>query len=196
MEQHIHNLDVINWLMQSYPVEANGMGGREVRIGQDNGQIYDHHFIEFTYGNGSKMYSQCRHIPNCWNNVSEHAHGTQGSVDISGAKIYDPKGNLVWKSDGSRGGHQQEHHDLFAALRRGERPNEGDYGALSTMTAVFGRMATYSGQEIRWDEALNSDISLGDVDNYHSFDDVAPVQPDAEGRYPVAVPGDSKTKII
>ena len=76
-EQHIHNLDVINWLMDGYPVKAQGQGGRQVRTGIDNGEIYDHHMIEFTYANGSKMLSQCRHIRNTWGSVSEHAHGTQ-----------------------------------------------------------------------------------------------------------------------
>jgi myo-inositol 2-dehydrogenase / D-chiro-inositol 1-dehydrogenase len=191
-EQHIHNLDVINWLMNDYPVEANGMGGRQVRTGKEYGEIYDHHFVEFTYGNGSKMFSQCRHIPNCWNSVSEHAHGTKGSADISGGKIYDSKGELIWKTDGKRDGHQEEHHDLFAALRRGEIPNEGEYGAKSTMTAILGRMATYSGQKISWDEAINSSLSLADIDNYHSMDQLPPVTPNDDGYYPIPMPGETK----
>src|SRR4029079_1470665 len=65
VEQHIHNLDVINWLMDGYPVSANGMGGRQVRTGKDHGEIFDHHFVEYTYANGMKLYSQCRHIPGC-----------------------------------------------------------------------------------------------------------------------------------
>jgi hypothetical protein len=88
VEQHIHNLDVGNWLLKDHPAECNGMGGRQVRTGKEYGEIYDHHFCEFTYGNGVKMFSQCRHIRNCWNSVAEHAHGTKGSADISGAKIY------------------------------------------------------------------------------------------------------------
>ncbi|MFM8571348.1 MAG: Gfo/Idh/MocA family protein, partial [Pirellula sp.] len=86
-EQHIHNLDVINWLMDDHPAEAQGQGGRQVRTGEENGQIYDHHFVEFTYPNGTKLLSQCRHIPGCWNSVSEFAHGTNGWADISGGKI-------------------------------------------------------------------------------------------------------------
>lgn len=191
VEQHIHNLDVINWLKNGYPVEANGMGGCEVRKGKDYGQTFDHHMIEFTYADGSKMLSQCRHIPGCWNAVSEHAHGSQGTADISGAKIYDLSGKMTFSSSGGNG-HQEEHHDLFAALRRGERPNEGDYGALSTMTAIFGRMATYSGQKLSWDAALNSNISLADVDKMLTFDDKAPVQPEADGWYAHPVPGVTK----
>jgi myo-inositol 2-dehydrogenase/D-chiro-inositol 1-dehydrogenase len=192
VEQHIHNLDVINWLMNGYPVEANGMGGRQVRTGKEYGEIYDHHFVEFTYADGSKMYSQCRHIPNTWNNVSEHAHGTEGTADISGGKIYDSKGKLVWQTKGSRGGHQQEHHDLFAALRRGDVPNEGEYGALSSMTAILGRMATYSGQVIRWEDAIKSELKLADIDKFHSFEDEPPVLPNSDGWYAVAMPGQTK----
>jgi myo-inositol 2-dehydrogenase/D-chiro-inositol 1-dehydrogenase len=194
-EQHIHNLDVINWLKKGFPVEANGMGGREVRKGVDHGHIYDHHFIEYTYEDGSKMFSQCRHIGGCWNSVSEHAHGSGGHVDIGGAKIYDPKGDIIWTGKGlGRGGHQQEHHDMFADLRAGRIPNEGEYGAKSTMTAILGRLCSYSGQKITWEQAINSNISLADVDNYHSMDDKAPIVPDANGAYEVPVPG--KTKVI
>ena len=92
VEQHIHNLDVINWLMDDYPVTAQGQGGRLVRTGVDNGQIYDHHLIEFTYANGHKMYSHCRHMPQCWNSVSEHVHGTNGYCNISGGRIFDKAG--------------------------------------------------------------------------------------------------------
>ena len=191
-EQHIHNLDVSNWLAQGYPVECNGMGGREVRNGIDHGQIYDHHFCEYTYANGVKMISQCRHIKNCWNNVSEHAHGTKGYADLSG-KIYNSSDELVWEyGKGGAGGHQEEHYDLFAALRRGETPNEGEYGAKSTMTAILGRMSTYSGKVVKWDDAINSKNALADFDGFQSMDDKAPVQPDENGIYPTPVPGQSK----
>ena len=188
-EQHIHNLDVSNWLVDSYPVDCNGMGGREVRTGKDHGQIFDHHFCEYTYSNGVKMFSQCRHIAGSWKNISEHAHGTKGYADLSG-KIYKPNGELVWSyGRGGGGGHQEEHYDLFAALRRGELPTEGDYGAKSTMTSILGRMATYSGQVVKWEDAINSDIALADFDSLTSFEDTAPVQPDPDGKYPVPVPG-------
>jgi predicted dehydrogenase len=195
VEQHIHNLDVINWLKNGYPVEAQGQGGRQVRTGKEFGEIYDHHFVEFTYADGSKCFSQCRHIPNTFSPVSEHAHGTQGSCNIGAGTIYDLQGNATWNyGRGGGGGHQQEHHDLFAVLRKGERPNEAEYGALSSMTAIFGRMATYSGQKISWDEALNSELVISPVDNFTSFDDMPPVLPNADGFYPVPTPG--VTKVI
>ncbi|MGI9517909.1 MAG: gfo/Idh/MocA family oxidoreductase, partial [Pirellulaceae bacterium] len=196
-EQHIHNLDVCNWVMDGYPATANGQGGREVRDAPEFGQIFDHHFVEFTYDNGAKMYSQCRHIRNCWRSVSEHAHGSEGTCDISGARILDSAGELAWEfGAGGRDGHQQEHHDLFADLASGRLPNEGDYGALSTMTSIMGRMATYSGKEITWEQALNSDLKLADVDAMTSFDDEAPLEPNMEGLYDVPVPGVSWDDVL
>jgi predicted dehydrogenase len=192
-EQHIHNLDVGNWVKHDYPVRANAQGGREVRKGKDHGQIFDHHFVEFTYGDGSKMFSQCRHIQNCWNNVSEHAHGTNGSCNISGARIYDATDHETWNfGQGGGGGHQEEHHDLFAALRRGEVPNEGEYGAMSTMTSVLGRLASYSGKMITMEDAMASQLIESPVDQFTSFDQTPPVVPDEHGNYPVPVPGQTE----
>ena len=190
VEQHIHNLDVINWLKDGYPVKGQGQGGRQVRTGIDNGEIYDHHMIEFTYADGSKMLSQCRHQRNTWGSVSEHVHGTKGTCNIGGAKINDADGKQIWAygRDGG-GGHQQEHHDLFADIRKGIHPNEAEYGALSTMTAIFGRMLTYSGQEMTWEEALNSDVVISPVDKFTSMDDAPPTTPDEEGKYPIPTPG-------
>ncbi|MDA1180306.1 MAG: Gfo/Idh/MocA family oxidoreductase, partial [Planctomycetota bacterium] len=165
VEQHIHNLDVINWLKNGYPVDAQGQGGRQVRTGIDHGEIYDHHMIEYTYADGSKMLSQCRHIQGCWGSVSEHAHGSKGNCDIGGARIVDTRGNDLWSyGQGGGDGHQQEHHDLFADLRKGNIPNEGDYAAYSSMTAILGRLASYSGKAISWNEALNSQVVVSPID--------------------------------
>jgi len=202
-EQHIHNLDVINWLMGGPPSKAQGQGGRQVRSGKEYGEIYDHHFVEFTWekdGDRSILLSQCRHIGNCWSSVAEFAHGANGWCNIGDGQIFDTKGNLTWEyprmEDGKRknlhDGHQQEHHDLFASIRRGEIPNEGEYGAMSSMMSVLGRMATYSGREISWDEALNSNLSISPVEKFHSFDDTPPVLPNADMTYPIPTPGVTK----
>ena len=196
VEQHIHNLDVGNWLMNDFPVRANGMGGRQVRTGKDSGQIFDHHSVEYTYANGHKMISQCRHIPDCWNSVSEWVHGAKGWADVSGGKIYNSDGKEIFRSKGTREGHQQEHHDLFEEIRQGLRPNEAEYGAKSTFTAIFGRLATYTGKELIWDDAINSNISLADVDAMKNMNDQAPVMPDADGAYPVPVPGVGSKDVI
>jgi predicted dehydrogenase len=189
VEQHIHNLDVINWLKGGYPVRANGMGGRQVRTGPDHGEIFDHHFVEFTYADGTDLSSQCRHIPGCFDRVNEYCQGTTGSADIGHGVFYDLKGKKTWSyGQGGGNGHQQEHHDLFAQLRKGDIPNEGEYGALSTMTAIMGRMCTYSGRELGWEECLNSKIDLG-VKDFLSFSDEPPVKPDKDGRYRIPTPG-------
>jgi myo-inositol 2-dehydrogenase/D-chiro-inositol 1-dehydrogenase len=180
VEQHIHNLDVINWLKGGYPVRAQGMGGRQVRTGQDYGEIYDHHAVEFEYADGSRMFSYCRHIPNCWDSVSEHAQGTKGVADISGYRV-ETKDGEKWRYRGeNKNPYVVEHHDLIASILSGKPYNEAEYGALSTMTAIFGRMCTYSGKMISWDEALNSQISLAPKE--YAWD-AAPPMPS------IAVPG-------
>jgi myo-inositol 2-dehydrogenase / D-chiro-inositol 1-dehydrogenase len=196
VEQHIHNLDIGNWLRGTHPSEAQGMGGRQVRTGKEFGQIFDHHFVEYTYPDGTKMYSQCRHMEGCESEVREHAHGTKGTLDIddgAGGIITARNGKRKWKSKAQKvDNHHQEHHDLFAALRDGRIYNEGDYGATSTMTAILGRMATYSGKVVKWDEALQKGIDLSP--QRYDFAATPPVIPDANGNYPVPVPG--KTPVL
>ena len=164
------------------------MGGRQVRNGKDHGQIFDHHFVEFTYADGTTMMSQCRHIPNCASRVDEFAVGTKGTSHIGGHKIFGDAGE--WKFKGKRvDPYQQEHDDLFAAIRRGEAYNEADFGAYSTMTAILGRIATYSGKIVKWDDAINSQIDLSP--SVYDFAAAPPVVPDSEGNYPVPEPGKS-----
>ena len=187
VEQHIHNLDVCNWLQGATPVSAQGQGGRAVRTGPDTGEIYDHHAVEFTYADGTKMLSQCRHIPGCFDSVSEHAHGTLGTADVSGARLVS-QGGWEWRHRGEPvDPYQREHDDLFAAIRANTPYSEAEYGATSTMTAIFGRMATYSGRVLSWDEALASNVSL--APDRLAWDALPRVLPDASGRYPSAVPG-------
>ncbi len=192
VEQHIHNMDVGNWLKNGFPVKANGMGGCQVRKGKDYGETFDHHAVEFEYADGSRMFSQCRHIPGCWNSVSEHAIGTNGTADISGARI-NPTGSDSWRYRGDRPDpYQVEHDDLFASIRNGQPYNEAEYGAKSTMTAILGRMCTYSGKEISWDDALASNISLAPEE--FSFDATPKSLPDSNGMYQLPVPG--LTKVV
>jgi myo-inositol 2-dehydrogenase/D-chiro-inositol 1-dehydrogenase len=157
------------------------------------GEIFDHHFIEYKYADGTIMYSQCRHQRGCWNHVAEYVHGTKGRADVSGSKIFDETGKVLHDFGKLGGdGHQQEHHDLFADLRAGRIPNEGEWGAKSTMTAILGRMATYSGQIVRWDAAMKENSSLADYAKIASFDVEAPVKPLPDGTYLQPVPGQGK----
>jgi predicted dehydrogenase len=181
-EQHIHNIDVINWAKNAHPVKARAMGGREITNGPDDGEIYDHFACEFEYEDGSVCFSYCRH---------QYVQGTKGRSEINGGKIY---GENQWrfKAEGAKDPYQQEHDDLFTAIRKDTPFNEAFYGAESTMTAILGRMAAYSGKELEWNAALNSKIAL--VPTKLAWDAEAPVKPGSDGFYQKAVPG--KTAVL
>lgn len=192
-EQHIHNLDVINWALEGYPVTAQGMGGREVRKGKDYGQIFDHHFVEFHYANGAILNSQCRHQKGTASKVDELLTGTKGKVFCDQARITDTKGNTIYQFDKSKENqpYQNEHDELFEAIAKGEYKFwDAERGAKSSMTSILGRLATYSGQTVEWDKALHSGINI--MPAAYDFNATAPVLPDADGFYPVAVPGVTK----
>jgi predicted dehydrogenase len=193
-EQHIHNLDVSNWVKNAYPVRAHGMGGRQVRVGKDFGEIYDHHFVEFEYEDGSRMFSQCRHQPGTMSRVSESFQGTNGAAPEPGV-ILTRSGHTLYKHEGKNdpNPYQVEHDELFAAISKGEfRFADAENGAKSTMTSILGRMATYSGQTIEWEAAVNSNVNL--MPQRFAWDAMPPVLPGSDGMYACAVPG--KTKVI
>lgn len=193
VEQHIHNIDVINWFKGGYPVKAQGMGGREVRKGKEFGEIFDHHFVEFEYADGSILNSQCRHIKGTLSKVDEQIVGTKGTIYCGAMKINDRKGNMLYQYDRAKENnpYQTEHDELFAAIAKGEfKFTDGENGAKSTMTAILGRLATYSGQVVEFDKLLNSGLSL-QPDSY-DWNAMPKVLPDANGLYPIAVPGVTK----
>ena len=145
VEQHVHKLDVCNWIKGDHPVKANGMGACVQRYRgrtsqQGLGQIYDQHFVEYTYQDGMKMFSQCRQQPNQWEQVSPGHPRHQGRQGTAAQRL----ATAI----------QQEHVDLVNAIRNGGKLNDGWHGATSSFTAVLGRMATYSGLEVEWDEAV------------------------------------------
>jgi predicted dehydrogenase len=188
VEQHIHNIDVINWCKQAYPVEARGMGGREVRKGKDYGEIFDHHMVEFTYEDGCILFSQCRHMRGCWNEVSEHVIGMDGNAAVSSYRI---TGKNKWRYSGAiKDPYQNEHDVLFDAIRNDKPQNDAELGAKSTLTAIMGRMATYSGQKVRWEDALNSKLDL--MPERFDWDATPKIVPGADGLYPVPVPGQTE----
>lgn len=197
VEQHVHDLDYMNWIKSGHPVKAQGMGGRQVRTGKEYGQIFDHHYVEFEYPDGSILNSQCRHIPGCWENWSDRAWGTKGYMNsIPGRQflvLEDRKGNERYRYDGRDDGspHQIEQDVFIRKILNDEPMNQAKEGAISTMTAILGRMATYSGQQISWDEAMNSTEKLV-PDGLTSWEDAAPVIPLEDGSYPVPVPGQTR----
>jgi predicted dehydrogenase len=161
VEQHVHNLDVINWALQAHPVRCRGMGGRQVRTEPKYGHIFDHHVVQYQYADGAFCFSECRQIEGCANDVSEHLYGTEGEAHLDAGR-WRISGTNAWRHDGPNNDpYQSEHDALFAAIRSGQPFNEGRMVAESTLTAIMGRMATYSGREVTWEQALASDERWG-----------------------------------
>jgi predicted dehydrogenase len=193
VEQHIHNIDVVNWFKGSYPVKAQGMGGRQVRNGKDHGEIFDHHYVEFHYADGSILNSQCRHIPGTMSKVDELLTGTKGSIFGAAARITDRKGSVLYQFNKQQENnpYQAEHDELFAAIAKGEyKFSDAEMGAKSSMTAIMGRMATYSGQVLEWDKLLANNLSI--MPAVFDWNALPPLVPDADGKYPIAIPGVTK----
>ncbi len=158
VEQHVHNLDVMNWAMGATPVKAYGMGGRQVRVEPVFGNIFDHFAIEYEYPGGRRGTSFCRQIEGTASRVAEYAVGTQGRADCGG-RI---EGKNAWRVPKKErtDPYVQEHIDLITSIRAGKPLNEARRIAESTLTAIMGRMSAYSGQEVTWDFALNSKLDL------------------------------------
>lgn len=166
VEQHIHNIDVINWFTNSHPVSAVGMGGRQRRV---TGDQYDFFSVDYEFENGVHNMSMCRQIDGCVNNVSEFIVGESGSSNCKDT-IFGPGGEVVWSFDPTEGGagdegpqspYIQEHTDLITAIRNDQPVNEVEATAVSNMTAIMGRVSAYTGQEVTWDEMMASDLQLG-----------------------------------
>jgi predicted dehydrogenase len=161
VEQHIHMLDVCAWIMRDeYPVSAVGIGGRQVRTGPDYGNIYDHHSVIYEYANGAKLHAYCRQQAGCANDVSAHVAGSKGTAALGGRAL-EITTDTKWVYRGTKNNQSQtEHDELFASIRSGNPINNGDYMAKSTLMAIMGRMATYTGQRIGWEQAMNSQEAL------------------------------------
>lgn len=165
VEQHVHNLDRCNWLMQAHPVRAYGMGGRQYHTDR-GGNIYDHFTVEFEYENGVRMTSMCRQIRGTDGKVGEEIIGTKGRGSMLGqaARFTGENARVFQPHPDQHESHQQEHIDFIAALRRGETPNDTGFLCDSTLTAIMGRESAYAGKHVAWDEILNSDLSLSPPD--------------------------------
>ena len=194
VEQSVHDYDVAYWMKGQHPVSAQGQGGRLIRAGDDYGHIYDHFYVEYDFPDGSKLLSQHRHMPGCWSQIGEFADGSKGTASVVAKRtatiqLHD-QAKPLWKGTESGNSYQIEHDRLFAAIRNDRPHNEAEAGAISTMMAILGRMAAYSGKMLTWEEAINSNIKL--TTEADRWDAPAPVEPDAEGRYPVPLPGITK----
>ena len=195
VDQGLHNIDVANWMKGDYPITAKGVAGAEVRRGHvEDGCLFDHYAIEFEYADGTRLFHQNRQIPGCWNYVAECAHGTLGSSEfINDRTIFNITGKNEWryqKENPIIDPYQQEHIDLLNAIVNDKPYMEAERGAKSTMTAIMGRMAGYSGQLINWDDAIKSEERMAKI--ITSLQDEPPVKPDEKGAYPLPIPGKSK----
>ena len=164
VEQHVHFLDLCSWAMRDeYPTRAVGLGGRQVRTGPEFGNIYDHFSVTYEFANGEKLFSNCRQQAGCINDMSCHVAGSKGTAKLTerkkGMTLKSETGS--WTYDGPDNNlYQTEHDELFASIRSGRPLNNGEYMAKSTLLAIMGRMAAYTGQAITWEQALNSKEDL------------------------------------
>jgi predicted dehydrogenase len=180
VEQHVHNLDVINWALQTHPVQCMGIGGRAVR---NLGNIYDHFTVEYEYPNGVRVESMCRQINGCTDRIAERVVGTKGVADVDRGVI---AGEKPYSYDGPDPDHYvQEMADLIKSIRDGQPINEVKNVAESTMNAIMGRMSAYTGRALKWDWAMNASKLDLSPEKYEWCD--LPVRP-------VAVPG--KTPLV
>jgi predicted dehydrogenase len=155
VEQHVHNLDVINWALEAHPIAAVGMGGRQVMTDPKYGESFDHFAVDYEYPNGVHVLSMCRQIPGCADDISEAVMGTKGSCVFK--RGYHIKGENTWEgADNEVNPYVQEHTDLIAHIRAGDPINELKNVAESTLTAIMGRMSAYTGKAVKWEQALQS----------------------------------------
>jgi predicted dehydrogenase len=195
----IHNLDVCCWCKDAWPVSAQGQGGRQVRTDPD--QLFDHYAVEYTFPDGTRLFAQGRHQANTWGFFGDVIHGAKGSA-VLGEGVHEPKifkdyqqtpANVIWQYKGPECNHYQVEHDLlFAAIREDKPYNETERCAKAAMTGILGRMAAECGQKVTWEEAINSNLELAPGLDKLTMDSPAPIMPDAQGRYPIAMPGLTK----
>jgi predicted dehydrogenase len=195
----IHNIDVCCWCKGAWPVSAQGQGGRQVRTQPD--QLFDHYAVEYHFPDGTRLFAQGRHMDNCWGFFGDIIHGAKGSA-VLGEGIPQPRifkghkqtpDSTIWQYKGPLCDAYQVEHDLFfEAIRQNKPYNEAERSAYAAMAGILGRMAAESGQMVTWEQAMASDLELAPgLDNY-TMDSDPPVKPDIQGRYPVAMPGQTK----
>ncbi|MCH8210549.1 MAG: Gfo/Idh/MocA family oxidoreductase [Planctomycetes bacterium] len=185
VEQACHSIDWINWAMNGVmPIRATALGGRQVRKGPESGNVYDHFSVIYEYENGARCFHTCRQMPNCSGDNTSYIMGTKGTCLInpwSPSCVID--GESPWRYEGdSPDMYQVEHNELFASIRSGQPMNDGIWMANSTMMAIMGRMAAYTGKTITWEEALYSPEDLTPPE--YAFGDIAVG--------PVAMPGETE----
>jgi predicted dehydrogenase len=193
VEQHVHNIDIANWVLDRLPESAYGVGGRQNRVPGQSSEIYDHHSVNFVYPGGVRIASQCRQFPGGDGRVNEEFQGTKGYVKIG--EITDYKGNVLWKFEGkSDNPYQVEHDELHDAIRNDKPLNNAVYGTTSSFSAVLGRTATYTGKQTGYDDLLKTGFRT--MPESLTWDTIPPVVPDKDGNYPLPMPATYKVESV
>ena len=192
VEQSVHEFDIIRWIKdEAFAVSCQGQGGRIVRTGPENGQIYDHFSVDYQFADGSIVTTQHRQIPKVWSWFGQKIMGTKGTAELSfkmnGAVKPAGLGAQAFRGRETGNSYQLEHDALFASIREGTDFNEAERGAYATLFAVMGRTAAYTGQVVTWEETLKSDQEI--AFNPTSFDEEARFFPDENGIYETFRPG-------
>ena len=193
----VHNLDRASWVLRGQaPTKCHGMGGRSTLRGEIYGSVFDHHAVIYEFPNGVPVYAYCRTIPNCYNETSSVVLGTKGRAEILKGRI---EGENKWQYAGPSmyansltNPYQIEHNELFKAIRSGKPLNSGDFMARSTMIGIMGQISCYTGKEVTWEQVSASDFYFPPKPEDVRADMEPPVKPDAEGIYPVYIPGITK----
>ena len=162
VEQFVHQYDQVAWSQgNEYPNRCYSTGGRQARTGESYGHIYDHFSSVFEYASGARAFMTTRHQRGCSNESNVVITGTRGTANVSRGNL-GIRGRVNWQPDSDKetDSHQLEHDAFFAALRRGEIINNGEYMANSTMMAILARMTAYTGQTLTWEQAMESKLDL------------------------------------
>jgi len=201
----IHNIDESCWMKDAWPVEAKGFGGRHYR-GDSIDQNFDTYTVEYTFEDGTKLMLEGRTMAGCHSEFASYAHGTKGSAVISTAahtpakcRIYNShkmtENNLTWRYPPPEPSPYQLEWDHFMDAIRKDKPyNEAIRGAQASLVTSMGRMACHTGQIITYDDMLNCEHEFAPNLAELTFDGPAPLVADANGKYPVPMPGIKKTR--
>jgi Predicted dehydrogenases and related proteins len=188
VEQFVHNIDVMNWVMGSVPARAMAMGGRQARTAPEYGDVYDHFAIEYEYPNGVRVLAMCRQMDNTAYRVSNTVVGAEGQALMEQFTNFYVRGKETWEPGKQwLNPYVEEHRVLIQSIRKGEPINETRTIAESTLTAMMGRMSAYTGKIVTWEVALNSKLNYVERVMNLTYDTPAPQDP-------VPIPG--KTPLI
>lgn len=192
--QAIHQIDLMNWIMNDYPISVNGLGGRQAYSGPNQGNTYDHHYAEYEYPNKVKLHVQCRNIDNNWNKSGFHIQGTKGYADDK-SQIFNSSGELIWRyrnKEETFGSSQKCQSHFINSILENKPINQVEYGTKSTLTTIMGRMAIHSGQRLNLEQVLTSKRTI--LPKEFTWDAKMPDMPREDGNYAIPIPG--KTEVI